>query len=106
MLFYPDIGMEPTDLFSGFARLAPVQCVTFGHPVTRALGTWIFPLAQELDVRTRRIINRELIGLRPSRPFQAAVVPRPPRYAHGPRPAGGREAVLLRAESSSNTTRI
>jgi len=34
VLFYTDIGMEPTTYFLAFARLAPVQCVTFGHPVT------------------------------------------------------------------------
>ena len=37
VLFYPDIGMEPMTYFLGFARLAPVQMVTWGHPVTTGI---------------------------------------------------------------------
>lgn len=31
---YPDLGMDPATYFLSFARLAPVQCVLPGHPVT------------------------------------------------------------------------
>ena len=34
VLLYPDIGMDPTTYFMSFARLAKVQCTTWGHPVT------------------------------------------------------------------------
>jgi predicted O-linked N-acetylglucosamine transferase (SPINDLY family) len=34
LLFYTDIGMDPETYFLSFARLAPVQCVTWGHPDT------------------------------------------------------------------------
>jgi len=34
VVFYPDIGMEPWTYLLSFARLAPVQCVTWGHPLT------------------------------------------------------------------------
>jgi predicted O-linked N-acetylglucosamine transferase (SPINDLY family) len=37
ILCYPDIGMEPFTYFLAFARLAPVQCVTWGHPVTTGI---------------------------------------------------------------------
>ncbi len=37
ILYYPDIGMEPMSYFLGFARLAPIQCVIWGHPVTTGL---------------------------------------------------------------------
>tara|TARA_B100000315_G_scaffold260599_1_gene323339 strand:+ start:5456 stop:7318 length:1863 start_codon:yes stop_codon:yes gene_type:complete len=37
ILYFTDIGMEPLSYFLGFARLAPVQCVTWGHPVTTGL---------------------------------------------------------------------
>ncbi|MCC7050073.1 MAG: tetratricopeptide repeat protein [Alphaproteobacteria bacterium] len=37
VLVYPDIGMEPMTYFLAFARLAPVQCVTWGHPVTTGI---------------------------------------------------------------------
>jgi len=50
ILFYPDIGMEPTTYFLAFARLAPVQCVTFGHPVTSGIANVDYFLsAHELD---------------------------------------------------------
>jgi predicted O-linked N-acetylglucosamine transferase (SPINDLY family) len=34
VLYYTDIGMDPLTYFLAFARLARVQCVTCGHPVT------------------------------------------------------------------------
>ena len=37
VLFYPDIGMHPLSYFLAFARLAPAQCVSFGHPVTTGI---------------------------------------------------------------------
>ncbi len=37
ILYSPDIGMEPMSYFLGFARLAPIQCVIWGHPVTTGL---------------------------------------------------------------------
>jgi protein O-GlcNAc transferase len=39
ILFYPDIGMEPLTYFLSFSRLAPIQCVTWGHPVTTGVPT-------------------------------------------------------------------
>lgn len=33
-LFYADVGMDPLTLSLAHSRLAPVQCVTWGHPVT------------------------------------------------------------------------
>jgi len=37
VMLYPDIGMEPCTYFLAFSRLAPVQCATFGHPVTTGI---------------------------------------------------------------------
>ncbi|HEY2253409.1 MAG TPA: tetratricopeptide repeat protein, partial [Planctomycetaceae bacterium] len=39
VLYYTDVGMEPMTYFLAFARLAPVQCVTNGHPVTTGIPT-------------------------------------------------------------------
>jgi predicted O-linked N-acetylglucosamine transferase (SPINDLY family) len=39
VLFYTDIGMDPVTYFLAFARLAPVQCTTLGHPVTTGIPT-------------------------------------------------------------------
>lgn len=36
-LFYQDIGMEPTSYLLAHSRLAPVQCVSFGHPNTTGI---------------------------------------------------------------------
>ncbi|HVN28047.1 MAG TPA: tetratricopeptide repeat protein [Candidatus Binataceae bacterium] len=37
ILLYPDVGMTPLTYFLAFARLAPVQCVSWGHPVTTGI---------------------------------------------------------------------
>jgi len=37
ILFYPEIGMDPFIYFLAFSRLAPVQCVGWGHPVTTGI---------------------------------------------------------------------
>ena len=37
LIFYPDIGMTPLTYFLAYARLAPVQCVSWGHPVTTGI---------------------------------------------------------------------
>jgi predicted O-linked N-acetylglucosamine transferase (SPINDLY family) len=39
VLFYQDIGMEPVSYLLSFSRLAPVQCVSFGHPDTTGVPT-------------------------------------------------------------------
>lgn len=36
VLFYPDIGLDTMTYFLPYARLAPVQIMTWGHPVTSA----------------------------------------------------------------------
>jgi predicted O-linked N-acetylglucosamine transferase (SPINDLY family) len=39
VLYYTDIGMDPLVYFMAFARLAPVQCAAWGHPVTTGITT-------------------------------------------------------------------
>lgn len=39
VLFYPDIGMTAPSYFLAYARLAPVQVVSWGHPDTTGLDT-------------------------------------------------------------------
>jgi protein O-GlcNAc transferase len=48
VLLYSDIGMEPLTYFLGFNRLAPVQCVTWGHPVTTGVPTIDYFLSSRL----------------------------------------------------------
>lgn len=47
LLYFPDIGMEPTTYFLAYARLAPVQVMSWGHPDTTGLGTidWMLSAA-------------------------------------------------------------
>jgi predicted O-linked N-acetylglucosamine transferase (SPINDLY family) len=37
ILFFQDVGLEPLSYFLAFARLAPVQVVSFGHPDTTGI---------------------------------------------------------------------
>ncbi len=39
ILFYADIGIDSFTSTLAFSRLAPVQCVTWGHPVTTGIDT-------------------------------------------------------------------
>jgi protein O-GlcNAc transferase len=48
VLFYQDIGMEPTSWFLAFARLAPVQCVSFGHPNTTGIPNMDYFISNDL----------------------------------------------------------
>lgn len=92
ILLYPDIGMDPVSGWIAAHRLAPVQCVTWGHPNTPGYPTIDYFLSSELmeppDAEqhyTERLIrlpnlsiyyepldlpslsvSREQLGLRPS----------------------------------------
>jgi predicted O-linked N-acetylglucosamine transferase (SPINDLY family) len=39
ILYYTDLGMDPFTYTLALSRLAPVQCVTWGHPVTSGMST-------------------------------------------------------------------
>jgi protein O-GlcNAc transferase len=45
--YYPDLGMEPWSYFLAFSRLAPVQCVSWGHPVTTGIPAIDYFLSAE-----------------------------------------------------------
>jgi len=48
VLMYPEIGMDPITLRLAALRLAPVQCVSLGHPDTTGLPTIDYYLSSEL----------------------------------------------------------
>jgi predicted O-linked N-acetylglucosamine transferase (SPINDLY family) len=48
ILFYQDIGMEPFTYFLSHARLAPVQCVSFGHPDTTGVASVDYFISNDL----------------------------------------------------------
>ena len=48
VLFYEDIGMDAFTYFLAFARLAPVQCVSFGHPDTTGIANLDYWVSNDL----------------------------------------------------------
>ncbi len=48
VLYYPDIGMCLFTYFMAFFRLAPVQCTTWGHPVTTGIPNMDYFLSSTL----------------------------------------------------------
>ena len=48
VLIYTDLGMDPWTNYLAFSRLAPVQCVLGGHPVTTGLPTIDYFISSKL----------------------------------------------------------
>ena len=48
ILFYADIGMDIRTYFLAFARLAPIQCVTWGHPDTTGIPNIDYFISSDL----------------------------------------------------------
>ncbi len=48
VLFYQDVGLEPISYFLAFARLAPVQLTSFGHPDTTGIANLDYFLSASL----------------------------------------------------------
>jgi protein O-GlcNAc transferase len=48
ILFYQDTGMDILTFFLAFARLAPVQCTSFGHPETTGIPTLDYYISTDM----------------------------------------------------------
>lgn len=48
VLVHTDVGMDPLTYYLAFARLAPIQAVAAGHPVTTGIDTLDYFLSSEL----------------------------------------------------------
>ncbi len=75
ILVYTDIGMDPLTTSIAACRLAPVQCVSWGHPVTSGLKTIDYYLSSELLERddaqsdyTEKLVKLKTLGLYVERP--------------------------------------
>jgi len=66
ILFFTDLGMEPLTYTLAFSRLAPVQCVTWGHPDTTAIPTIdYFISSEDLDTEdAQRLYSEKLVRLK------------------------------------------
>ena len=61
IIFYPEIGMSPTIYFLAFARLSPVQIVSWGHPETTGINTIDYFLSSNLlepDIEKKKYSER------------------------------------------------
>jgi protein O-GlcNAc transferase len=65
ILFYQDVGTEPFTYFLAFSRLAPVQCVSFGHPDTTGIPNMDYFISSALyeTENSRRDYSEELVML-------------------------------------------
>lgn len=66
LLYFPDIGMSALTYFLAFARLAPVQCIGWGHPDTTGIPNadyWLSAADWEPDDGERHYSER-LVRLR------------------------------------------
>jgi len=65
ILVYPDIGMEPLTYFLAFNRLALVQAVSWGHPLTTGLDTidYFISSAQQEPPEGDRYYTERLLRL-------------------------------------------
>ncbi len=76
VLMYPEIGMEPIIEKLACMRLAPLQCMLWGHPVTSGLPTIdVFFSAEALEPHHAQSHYRERLHLLPG---LGTCYPRPP----------------------------
>ncbi|WP_446372467.1 O-linked N-acetylglucosamine transferase, SPINDLY family protein [Coleofasciculus sp. G3-WIS-01] len=76
ILVFPEMGMDPQIRQMGGLRLAPVQCVAWGHPVTTGLPTIDYFLSSELmepekaqDHYSETLIRLPNIGVAYPKPY-------------------------------------
>jgi predicted O-linked N-acetylglucosamine transferase (SPINDLY family) len=75
ILYYPDVGMNALTFTMAFSRLAPVQCASWGHPVTTGLPTMdCFLSSRVLDAEgaedhyTEKLVRLSRLGVVYDRP--------------------------------------
>jgi predicted O-linked N-acetylglucosamine transferase (SPINDLY family) len=64
VLVYLDLGMDPFTYLCAFSRLAPIQCVAWGHPITSGLQTidyFLTSTGQEGDAPETRYTEKPVL---------------------------------------------
>ena len=71
ILFYPEIGMDLFTFLLAFSRLAPVQCVTWGHPMTTGINNidYFFSSVALEPENAQKNYTEELICLQNLSPY-------------------------------------
>ncbi|MEO5373356.1 MAG: tetratricopeptide repeat protein [Alphaproteobacteria bacterium] len=87
LMFYPDIGMSSLTYFLAFSRLASVQCVGWGHPISTGIPTidhFISSVDLETDdpVPAQSHYSEHLVRLKLLPAY--LVAPAPPAEGSGP----------------------
>lgn len=83
LLCLPDFGIDPLSYFLGFARLAPVQCTTWGHAETSGLDSIDWFVSTEFFERADADADYT------ERLYRLPGVASPAFYMRPPHPAGG-----------------
>ena len=79
ILHYPDIGMDPMSYCIAFARLAPAQTVSWGHPVTSGIPTIDYFISS---------VDLEPPGAESHYTEKLVRLPHPPTYYYAPARTG------------------
>ncbi|MEH2005157.1 DUF5672 family protein [Nostoc sp.] len=81
ILVFPEIGMNPQTMQMAGLRLAPVQCVAWGHPVTTGLPTIDYFLSSELmepkngqEHYSEKLIRLPNIGVSYPKPYIPPII--------------------------------
>ncbi|RCJ24712.1 O-linked N-acetylglucosamine transferase, SPINDLY family protein [Nostoc minutum NIES-26] len=81
ILVFPEIGMNPQTMQMAALRLAPVQCVAWGHPVTTGLPTIDYFISSQLmepenaqEHYSEKLIRLPNIGVSYPKPYIPPVV--------------------------------
>ena len=108
-LYYADIGMSALTYFLAFARLAPLQCLTWGHPDTTGIPQpRPLPELRRHGAGGRRaaLLGNAGPAARPDPPLRPAGPAGPAEAALGLRPARGRPPLRLPAERVQDPPRL